>query len=84
MKRCRYFSRKLVHPIEPSGGPGAILETLEDAARFMGLMRPWRQARPTWDYAAELILRAATSGKRADIEAAAAQMERALRTDNWL
>jgi hypothetical protein len=50
----------------------------------MGRMRPWRQARPTWDYAAELILRAATSGKRADIEAATAQMERALRTDNWL
>jgi hypothetical protein len=47
-------------------------------------MRPWRQARPTWDYAAELILRGATSGKRVDIEAATAQMERALRTDNWL
>ena len=60
--------------------PPAALETLEDAARFMGLMR----ARPTWDYAAELILRAATSGKRVDIEAATAQMERALRTDNWL
>jgi hypothetical protein len=73
-----------VHPIEPSGGPGATLETLEDAARFMGLMRPWRQARPHWDYAAELVLTAATTGKRADIEAVTAQMERALRTDNWL
>jgi hypothetical protein len=23
---------------------------LEDAARFIGLMRPWRQAWPHWDY----------------------------------
>jgi hypothetical protein len=83
-KSCKFVGRRLARRIEPSGGPGAELVTLEDAARFMGRMRPWRQARPTWDYAAELILRAATSGKRADIEAATAQMERALRTDNWL
>ena len=83
-KRCEYFPSKLSRRIEPAGGPGVELVTLEDAARFMGHMRPWRQARPIWDYAAELILRAATSGKRADIEAATAQMERALRTDNWL
>jgi hypothetical protein len=61
-------------------GYAALRINLPEAGR----MRPWRQARPTWDYAAELILRAATSGKRADIEAATAQMERALRTDNWL
>jgi hypothetical protein len=48
----------------------------------MGHMRPWRQARPTWDYAAELILKAAISGRRADIEAATDQ--RALRRENWL
>ena len=28
--------------IEPTGGPGAELATLEDAARFIGLMRPLR------------------------------------------
>jgi hypothetical protein len=83
-KYCKFFGRRLARRIEPTGGPGAELVTIEDAARFMGRMRPWRQVRPTWDYAAELILRAATSGKRADIEAATAQMERALRTDNWL
>jgi hypothetical protein len=83
-KRCKYFRSELARRIEPTGGPGAELVTIEDAARFMGRMRPWRQARPTWDYAAELVLRAAISGKRADIEAATAQMERALRTDNWL
>ena len=52
------------------------------AARYMGHMRPWRQARPTWDYAAELVLRAAITGRRADIEAATDQ--RALLCDGWL
>jgi hypothetical protein len=74
----------LARRIEPTGGPGVELVNLEDAARFMGRMRPWRQARPTWDYAAELILKAAISGKRADIEAATDQLERALRCDGWL
>jgi hypothetical protein len=52
--------------------------------RFMGKMRPFRQAWPHGDYAAELVLIAATSGKEADIERATAQMERALRRGNWL
>src|SRR5215813_4590060 len=30
----------------------------------MGHMRPWRQARPHWDCAAELVLIAATRAKR--------------------
>jgi hypothetical protein len=46
------FSRKLTRVIEPKGGPGVELATLEDAARFMGHMRPWRQVRPHWEYAA--------------------------------
>jgi hypothetical protein len=50
----------------------------------MGEMRAFRQAWPHWDYAAELVLVAATTGKAADIERAAAQIERALRRDNWL
>ena len=45
----------------------------------IGQMRPWRQ-----DYAAELVLIAATTGEEADIERATAQMERAPRRDNWL
>src|SRR5215471_15443116 len=56
----------------------------DDAARFMGHMRPWRQTRPHWEYAAELVLIAATTAEEADIERATAQMERALRRDNWL
>jgi hypothetical protein len=38
----------------------------------------------TWEYAAELVLIAATTGEETDIERATAQMERALRRDNWL
>jgi hypothetical protein len=83
-KYYKYFRRRLTRRIEPTGGPGVELVTLEDAARFMGHMRPWRQARPTWDYAAELVLKAATSGRRADIEVATDQMERALRCEGWL
>jgi hypothetical protein len=78
------FSRKLTRVIGPKEGPGVELATLEDAARFMGHMRPWRQARPHWEYAAELVLVAATTGQEADIERATAQMERAPRRDNWL
>jgi hypothetical protein len=60
------------------------LATLEEAARFVGLMKPWRQARQHWDYAAELLLRAAQTREEEDIEAATAQMERALRVEGWL
>jgi hypothetical protein len=78
------FSLQLTPVIEPKEGPGVELGTLEDAARFMGHMRPWRQARPHWEYAAELLLVAATTGQEADIDRATAQKERALLRDNRL
>jgi hypothetical protein len=37
-----------------------------------------------WDYAAELLLKAAQTRKKSDIEAATAQMERELHRDNCL
>jgi len=55
------------------------LAAVEDTARFVALLRSWRQARPHWDFAAEPLLRAAETGKRRDVEAATAQIERALR-----
>jgi hypothetical protein len=55
---------------------------LEDGARFIALMKPFRQAQPHWDFAAELLLRAAETGKRRDVEAATAQMH-ALRDEGW-
>ena len=59
------FSLELTRVIEPKEGPGVELATLEDAARFMGHMRPWRQTRPHWEYAAEPVLVAATTSQEA-------------------
>ena len=78
------FKLALTRVIEPTRGPGAELATLQDAARFVGQMKPWRQARPHWDFAAELLLKAAATREEEDIEAATAQMERALRVEGWL
>ena len=78
------FKLALTRVIEPTGGPGAELATLEDAARFVGLIRPWRQARPHWDFAAELLLEAAQTRDKAVVEMATAQMDRALRVEGWL
>jgi hypothetical protein len=50
-------------------------------------MKMWRQARPHWDFAAELLLlllTAAETREESDIEMATAQMERALRVEGWL
>jgi hypothetical protein len=44
------FKLALTRVIEPTGAPGAELATLEDAARFVGLMKPWRQTRLHWDF----------------------------------
>ena len=84
MAHAANFKLALTRRIEPTAGPGVALATLEDAARFIALMRPFRQARPHWDFAAELLLRAAETGRRRDVEAATAQMERALRVEGWL
>jgi hypothetical protein len=84
MFKAHDFTRKLARLIEPTGGPGVELLTLEDAARFIAAMKPWRQGRPHWDFATELLLTAAKSGKIVDLEAATSQMERALRCEGWL
>ena len=78
------FKVALTRTIEPTGRPGIELATLADAARFVGQMKSWRQARPHWDFAAELLLKAAETRESDDIEAATAQMERALRVEGWL
>jgi hypothetical protein len=78
------FKLALTRVIEPTGGPGAELATLEDAARFVGLMKPWRQARPHWDFAAPAAAEGCGDDREDDIEAATAQVERALRVEGWL
>ena len=47
-------------------------------------MAVWRKAPPHWKYAVGLLLKAADTKKITDIEAATAQMERALRVEGWL
>ena len=84
MSRAHDFKLALTRVIEQTRGPGAELVTLEDAARFVGLMKPWRQARPHWDFAAELLLKAAETRDESDVEIATAQMERTLRVEGWL
>jgi hypothetical protein len=84
MTKVHDFKVALTRVIKPAGGPGVKMATLGDAARFVGWISPWRQARPHWDYAVELLLKAAETRKKLDIEAATVQMERALRKDNWL
>jgi hypothetical protein len=55
------FKLALTRVIEMARGPRAELATLQDAARFIGQMKPWRQARPHWDFAAEPLLKAAAT-----------------------
>jgi hypothetical protein len=77
------FNQNLAWPVEVRGGLLQRLETLAEAAQFIVVMEDWRQRRRYWDYAAELILKAATSGKEDDILKATRQLERALRREGW-
>ena len=64
--------------------PAAELETLADAAQLISDLEEFRQARPVWDRAAEMILLAATTGRNADIAEATRSVEVALWKENWL
>jgi hypothetical protein len=52
------FKLALTRVIEPTGAPGIELAALANAARFVGRMKPFRQARPHWDFATKLLLKA--------------------------
>jgi hypothetical protein len=78
------FKVALPRVIKPRGGPVVELATLGDAAKFVGALSARRKARTHWTYAVELLLKAAETKKIAHIEAATAQMERALRVEGWL
>jgi hypothetical protein len=77
------LSRKLAHPIVLTRGPRSRIETLQDAATLIRDLDGFRQARPVWDRAAEMILIAAETGKRGDIAEARRQMLVALERENW-
>jgi len=78
------LSRKLAHTVKPTGGPAAQLDTLADAAQLIADLEQWRQARPYWDRAAEMILTAARTGRKADIAEATRCVMVALEKENWL
>jgi hypothetical protein len=54
---------KLTRVIEPRKGLALSWRPWKMLPGSWGNMRPWRQARPYWDYAAELVLIAATTGR---------------------
>ena len=67
-----------------SNRPAAQLETLADAAQLIADLEQFRQARPVWDRAAEMILLAARTGRKVDIAEATRSLEVALWKENWL
>src|SRR6266566_2279288 len=72
----------LAQPITLTRGPRSHLVTLMDAAILIRDLEPFRQSRPVWDRAAEMILFAADSGKRADVQEATRQLLVALSHEN--
>jgi hypothetical protein len=83
MPRSPDLTLPLAQPITLTRGPGCHLVTLMDAAILIRDLEQWRQARPVWDRAAEMILVAAESRKRADVAEATRQMMVALSHENW-
>ena len=78
------LSTPLAYPIILTAGPRSHLVTLMDAAILIRDMEPFRQARPVWDRAAEMILLAASSGDAPDVAEATRQLHVALNRENWL
>jgi hypothetical protein len=77
------LTRKLAQPITLTGGPRSHLVTLMDAAILIRDLEQFRQARPVWDRAAEMIVIAGTTKKKADIAEATRQLLVALGHENW-
>jgi len=73
----------LAQPITLTRGPCSHLVTLMDAAILIRDLEPFRQARPVWDRAAEIILIAAETGKSDDIAEATRQLLVCVERENW-
>jgi hypothetical protein len=73
----------LAEPITLTRGPGSHLVTLMDAAIPIRDLDQFRQARPVWDRAADMIMVAATTRKRADVAEATRQLLVCVERDNW-
>ena len=77
------LSLPLAQPITLTRGPCSHLVTLMDAAILIADIEPFRQARPVWDRAAEMILVAAETRKLEDVAEATRQVMVALEKENW-
>jgi hypothetical protein len=69
------WTRKLYEPITLKDGRKLV--TLDDARAFMLKLSKPHQLRPTWQYAGELVLKAAEDN-RAGVKEGWAQLRRAL------
>src|SRR6202521_1264973 len=78
------LSLPLAEPITLTRGPRSHLVTLIDAAILIRDLEPFRQARPVWDRAAEMILLAGTTRKPGDVREATRQVLVALERENWV
>jgi hypothetical protein len=70
------WSRKLSEPVKLKDG--RILETLREVRDLILRLGSSHQKHPWWTYTAELLLKAAESGKRTDIKLATDQLCRVL------
>jgi hypothetical protein len=75
------WTKKFWHPIVLKDG--RTITTLAEARAFMVDLHAMHSGAGYWQYAAELLLKAAASGERADIDAAADQFARAASVDNF-
>jgi hypothetical protein len=55
-----------------------------DVAILIRDLEPFRQARPVWDRAAEMIMLAGMTKEATDVQEATQQLHAALSHDNWL
>ena len=76
------WSKKLPEPIRLKGN--RELKTLRDAGELITGLSESLQKAPTWQYATELVLQAAQSGKQDHIKDARDQVARAASRDNLL
>jgi hypothetical protein len=74
----------LAYTITPTGRPRFHLVALMDAAIPIRDVDRFRQARPVWDWAAEMISLAVNSCAAPHIEEVTRQLRVALNHENWL
>jgi len=79
-----HLTLPLAQPITLTRGPRSHLVTLMDATILIRDLEPFRQARPVWDRAAEMIMLAGTTKEAPDVQEATRQILVALGQENWL